>query len=260
MKRLLALVFIFWLFFSSLSFAATTEDVTSLCKSLLESTKGTKLEKNVQKLCNLAKPKLVKQKKSAPKPVEKKLSDTKISLEQVKTLLKDSIISWNPNARYIILEYSDLQCPFCQRHFNAKTLQTVVDTYKWKVAKTFRSFPLSFHQLAMPWAIALECAAQQNKDNYFKFIEGVFAKGLSSETVLSDVAKELKIDEKLRNECLKNEDVKKRVQNQFAEWQAFWVTGTPGNIILDRLTGQYKVIAWAYPADTFIKALDEVLK
>lgn len=45
----------------------------------------------------------------------------------------------------------------------------------------------------MPGAIALECVAQQNKNNYFKFIELVFAKGLSSEAVLSDATKELEV-------------------------------------------------------------------
>ncbi|HBB04186.1 TPA: hypothetical protein DCZ39_04825 [Patescibacteria group bacterium] len=48
----------------------------------------------------------------------------------------------------LIVEYSDLQCPFCKRHFESKTLESIISKYNGNVAKTMRQFPLGFHQYA----------------------------------------------------------------------------------------------------------------
>jgi hypothetical protein len=39
----------------------------------------------------------------------------------------------------------------------------------------------------------------------------------------------------------------------------FWVTGTPGNVLINRKTWEYSVISWAYPTSEFIKVI-ELLK
>jgi len=57
----------------------------------------------------------------------------------------------------VILEFTDLECPFCARHHTAGTLQTVVDAYP-EVSYATLAFPLSFHPLARPAAEAMLCA------------------------------------------------------------------------------------------------------
>lgn len=72
-----------------------------------------------------------------------------------------------------IVEYSDLECPFCKM-FHA-TLQEVVSdpAYKDKVAWIYRHFPLTqLHSKAPREAEATECAAEiGGNDGFWKFVD-----------------------------------------------------------------------------------------
>src|SRR3989338_3134327 len=46
-------------------------------------------------------------------------------------------------ATVAVVEYSDFECPFCQRHH--PTMKQIMDTYKDDVVWIYRHFPLSFH-------------------------------------------------------------------------------------------------------------------
>ena len=61
------------------------------------------------------------------------------------------------NAKVTLIEYSDLECPFCKRHFD--TMNQVLKEYPNDVRLVFRHYPLSFHQNAMKKAEATESAA-----------------------------------------------------------------------------------------------------
>src|SRR6266404_7830642 len=63
-----------------------------------------------------------------------------------------------------LVEYTDLQCPFCQQFHNATFAQikaNYIDT--GKVRYVNRDFPLDFHENARRAAGAARCAADQNK-------------------------------------------------------------------------------------------------
>ena len=70
----------------------------------------------------------------------------------------------NPNATVTILEFSDLQCPFC-RSFWRDTLPQLKQQYldTCKVNLVYRHWPLNFHPAAIPGALATECAKEQGK-------------------------------------------------------------------------------------------------
>lgn len=68
------------------------------------------------------------------------------------------------NAKVTIVEFADLECPFCRRFFLdtfPQLKKEYVDT--GKAVMYFRHFPLSFHPLALPFANASECANEQDK-------------------------------------------------------------------------------------------------
>jgi hypothetical protein len=46
------------------------------------------------------------------------------------------------------------------------------------------------------------------------------------------------------------------MMNQGSE--LFWVSGTPGNVIIDRETGNYKLISGAYPVENFVEAINSM--
>ena len=63
-----------------------------------------------------------------------------------------------------IIEFSDLQCPYCARHaLNTfpQIKRNYIDTGKVRYAA--RDFPLAMHRFALPAAVATRCAGEQGK-------------------------------------------------------------------------------------------------
>lgn len=80
----------------------------------------------------------------------------------------------NSNAKVTLVEFSDFQCPFCERFYSDAYQQIkkeYVDTGKVKVY--FRHFPLvQLHPMATPFALASECANEQGQ--FWKFHDKIF--------------------------------------------------------------------------------------
>src|SRR5687768_1017526 len=70
-------------------------------------------------------------------------------------------------ARIQIVEFADLECPFC-KHFN-KALKQARLIYPNDVAVAFVHLPLSIHRFARPAARAAECALVQGR--FAEFID-----------------------------------------------------------------------------------------
>ena len=86
---------------------------------------------------------------------------------QAGTLTKDVLQKILAGAHYygaekadiVVVEYSDILCPFCQRHFNAKTIENIVDASNGKVALVFKNMPIAgLHPTAPLGAKGAECA------------------------------------------------------------------------------------------------------
>lgn len=237
------------------------------CDQLLLAVKWTKFETLAYNVCNTA---LGNKTKPTTKPVIKKTkkigsipswTDTSITKEQVKAIVDNSIIKGNAKARFLIIEYSDLQCPFCKRHWDNKTIETVVSKYNGMVASTFRHFPLAFHENALSWALAAQCVALQDYIKYYDFIGWVFWRGLNGEIDLYKTAENLKLDLKRLKDCMLSSTVLNIVNKQTEEGiNLFGITGTPGNVILDTVTWKYKPIMGAYPVSEFEEILDKIVK
>ena len=78
------------------------------------------------------------------------------------------------NARFVLVEYSDFECPFCKRFH--PTAQQLLDEYKGEIAWVYRHFPLtSLHAKAQKAAEASECVYEQRGDSAFwKFADLLF--------------------------------------------------------------------------------------
>ena len=79
-------------------------------------------------------------------------------------------IRGNANAKVIVIEYSDFQCPGCALF--ASYLPQVYSKYKDNVLFISRNYPLSMHQNARPAAIAAESAGLQGY--YWQMSEALF--------------------------------------------------------------------------------------
>jgi protein-disulfide isomerase len=142
------------------------------------------------------------------------------------------------DAKVTIVEFSDLQCPFCRRFFvdtYAQLKKEYVDT--GKVVMYFRHYPLSFHPMAVPTAQASECANDQDK--FWEFHDKAYQEqekqGQGTITYTNDDIKrwaaELGLDTAEFNECFDSQKHKAKVDEDFAAGQAAGVDGTPSFFI-----------------------------
>lgn len=75
--------------------------------------------------------------------------------------IKDAIWRGNANAKVTVVEWSDFECPYCQRF--VPTIAQLLTEYKDQVRFSYQTFPLSFHANAQKAAEAYECAKEQGK-------------------------------------------------------------------------------------------------
>src|SRR3989338_9271798 len=77
------------------------------------------------------------------------------------------------NAPITMIEFSDFQCPYCERFF-VDTMPSIVENYvnTGKVKLIYRDYPLDFHAGALPAAEAAECAGEQ--DAFFVMHDRIF--------------------------------------------------------------------------------------
>lgn len=82
------------------------------------------------------------------------------------------------DAKVKIVEFSDLECPFCAR-FYSETLPQLISDYinSGDVSLEYRHFPLSFHPQAKPLAIASECANEQGK--FWEMHDRIFSENIA---------------------------------------------------------------------------------
>lgn len=177
---------------------------------------------------------------------------------------KNDHIRGNKNARIALVEYSDLECPFCKTFH--PTAQKVVDEYNGKVMWVYRHYPLSFHANAQKEAEASECVYDQGGDDAFwKFIDAIYARTTANGTgfaldKLASLAAEMGVSESKFTECLDSGKFAQKVKDQMTQGTKEGVTGTPGNILLDTKTGKTQIIPGAVPFDQIKPVLDEMLK
>ena len=87
--------------------------------------------------------------------------------------LGDAQVKGDKNAKVTIIEYSDFQCPFCQKSF--MTMNQILNDYKGKVRLAYKHLPIqSIHPNAQIAAEAAECAGEQNK--FWEYHDTLFNK------------------------------------------------------------------------------------
>lgn len=70
-------------------------------------------------------------------------------------------VKGNKDAKVKIMEYTDFECPYCNRAF--PTIEALLVKYGDQISLEYRSFPLSFHADAEKAAEAALCAGDQGK-------------------------------------------------------------------------------------------------
>ena len=179
-------------------------------------------------------------------------------LDELDKIKETGVVYGKESARFTILEYSELLCPFCKRHSDQWTLEAVVKKYPSEVNTIFRNFIV--HEQASKLWEAVECVWQLKQKAKHDFIKNSFANegGLSME-ILLDVAWKLWVNKKDLQDCVDSGKYTQEIINQTNEWRSlFGVNGTPGNVIIDKETGRFVLIPGAYPVEKFIEEIEKL--
>ncbi len=188
-------------------------------------------------------------------PIQKATQKPKITSEDH--------VRGSSNAKVTLVEYSDLECPFCKR-FHPTMLQVMKeygDSVKW----IYRHYPLSFHANAQKEAEAAECAGKLGGNEVFwKYVDAILERTTSNGTgfaleKLAPLAKELGLNETKFKTCLDTEEFAQKVKDQIIAGTAEGVTGTPGTIIIDT-KGDTQLIPGALPYEQIKPLIDKALQ
>ena len=89
-------------------------------------------------------------------------------------MAKDAPFKGGKNAKVVIQEFSDFQCPFCGRV--NPTIKQLMDEYKDKIKIVWRNYPLPFHKEAQPAAeAAMEVYDQGGSEKFWAYHDLLFA-------------------------------------------------------------------------------------
>lgn len=175
-------------------------------------------------------------------------------------------VKGNKNAKATLVYFGDVECPFCQRHTNNKTLDEIAKKYWDKLNIAYAHFPLGFHPLAPKAAEAIECVKKSDGfDKWWKYMETLYAQTAKAGwkptiDVIKASAKEEWIDETKLTSCLDSWEMASKVKEQSTFWSLLWVTGTPANVIVNNDSGEYTKVSWAAPATNFDTAIESMIK
>jgi len=164
------------------------------------------------------------------------------------------------DAPLTIVEYTDYQCPFCQRfHLSAypEIKKNYIDT--GKVRFFSKDLPLDFHPNAMRAAQAAHCSAEQNKFWELRDVMGANPDKLDMGHIIA-FASDLKLDTQKLQECVNSDKYKERVQADVTEAMRLGANGTPA-FIVGKSTGNGvdgELVVGAMPYSMFDQKLRDV--
>lgn len=202
--------------------------------------------------------------------------NTKLARLETFDLAKDPVfnidiagrpIRGNPDAKVTVINFDDLECPFCAR-MHSSLFPSTLDRYKDKVRFVYKDDPLTeLHPWAMHAAVDANCLAAQSPQVYWNFVDYVHGHGqevngedrnvTKSFAALDRIARDegalAKLDTARLNACLAKQD-ETQVRASAKEAEALGVDGTPALFIDgERING-------ALPAEQVWLVIDRALR
>jgi protein-disulfide isomerase len=162
------------------------------------------------------------------KIVSRPTSDNK-STVTVNSIKTEDWVKGNREAKVILTEYSDFQCPACAFYY--PVLKKISDEFGYKIAIVYRHFPLPNHQNAKIAAAAAEAAGQQGK--FWEMHDIIFENQnnwnnkRNPKEFFINYADNLNLNlEKFKND-LESKDIKTKIENSYQESMRLGLNSTP---------------------------------
>jgi protein-disulfide isomerase len=176
-------------------------------------------------------------------------------------------IRGNPSAKVTIINFDDLECPYCAR-MHTQLFPATIDRYKDKIRVIYKDDPLvELHPWAMHAAVDANCLSAQNPQAYWTYVDYLHSHGqevtgeerslTKSFATLDRIARQeatlAKLDAPKLDACLAKQD-EALVKESAREAEALGVQGTPAVFIDgERIDG-------AVPAEQLWLVIDRALR
>lgn len=159
----------------------------------------------------------------------------------VKDIKDTDHIRGSKDAKIVLIEYSDTECPFCKNYHT--TMKKIYDTYSKdnQVAWVYRHFPISYgdnplHKKAAKEAEATECAAELGGgDMFWKYIDELYAVTPSNDQLelakLPEIAEKVGLDKTKFQTCLDSGKYTAKIKEEYDEALKAGAKGTPYTVI-----------------------------
>ena len=161
--------------------------------------------------------------------------------EGIKPISSEDHIKGNPNAPVKIVEFSDMECPFCKRFHS--TMQQAVQEYDGQVAWVYRHFPLDqLHSKARREAAAAELAGELGgNDKFWAYLDRVFEITPANDgldlNLLPQIAQDIGLDRKPFEDLVNADDARggkfaDHIEADYQDALASGGRGTPYSVVI----------------------------
>lgn len=169
----------------------------------------------------------------------------------------------SPTARFTLVEFSDLECPYCKKFHH--TPKELVDGSKGLVNWEWVNNPLPMHQpAAQVEAIAAECIRQvAGNKAYWASLSAIFAMsqgGGGGVSNVGNIAKYVGADPEEFNTCIKSAKTMPILQTHMNLAQAKGINSTPYSILVDNKTGQSYHIQGMQEVDSIASVIRQAIE
>lgn len=170
----------------------------------------------------------------------------------------DEVAKGNNNSKIVLVEFTDLQCPFCARFH--PTVESLLQKNNLKLVT--KHFPLSFHEYAEDYAVMFECLAKNNgSENAYQFVNKLFEVNTQKRGVVTledglTAAKNFGLTDSSFNTCKNDSSIKNKITANLEEGTGLGVSGTPALYILNTETKKAMRVNGAVEESLVQKAID----
>lgn len=186
-----------------------------------------------------------------------KMREAEFKNPKVPVVQANRAIDGKKDAKITIVEYSDFQCPFCQR--GANTILEVKKAYPNDVRIVFKHFPIErIHPQAKLASQYFEAIAIQSAEKALEFKAKIFAGqreiGTRKAAFLDEAAKKVGANLAKVKKDINSKAVLDLIADDMKEASKFGFSGTPGYLV------NGVSLKGAYPLEEFKKVVDKHLK
>ncbi|MBX2808162.1 MAG: DsbA family protein [Cellvibrionaceae bacterium] len=175
----------------------------------------------------------------------------------------DDSVYGEENARFSLMEFSDLECPYCKRFHEVP--KKIVDISEGMVNWQWKHLPLQFHNpAAFKSAHAAECVANiQGNRAFWAYLDAVFNATRGNGQGVKDLAQlavALGVDHEQFLACSSAGQFIDKINGDIALAKEHNITSTPVTLVIDNKTQKRVQLRGAQPAEAILSTIQRLKK